>query len=307
MSIFPKRTVRNSVVTIHWNFNTAHLTDVHVFPYVRIGVKAPDGKITMLFEDHVLGLPESDEQPQPNAKPSLKYLNKNLPLLVIAEYLSGQHQREKLIEILQNIQSGRHYYFSYQVPEDAPLGKYTLISEVHSGGEIRHSKTAKDDFFFVEKVSVKDEEKSGEDSKAIVVNHSPEKTPVKIVSCTPTGAGKMKTHIEVFELGENEEKAISLNSPLNFLLYNEEREVLPLQQSASAYLLRNQRVLELNKNDGNTYLLKKDKEEAYKLTPGAQSLWSKSDGLLPKSKLSEEELEAFEELSSEGLIHSIDF
>ena len=258
MSIFPKRAVPGSTVTIHWNINISHLTDTHVCPWVRIGVKDPEGNVTMLFESHVLGLPDPIDQPE-LPKSLLKYLNKNLPLMVISDYLSGQHKRERLVEILQNIQSGRHYYFTYQVAEDAPLGKYTLISEVHSSGKIRYSKTAPDDFFLVEKVSFKGIDESGEKREAIVVNHSPEKTPVKIVSCTPIVSGKMKTAVNVFEMDALEERSVPLSEPLNFLLYNEEREVVPLQKGSLDYLLRNQQVLELNKRDGSTYLIKKNR------------------------------------------------
>ena len=258
MSIFPKRSVPGGTVTIHWNFNTAHLTDVHICPWVRIGVKDPKGEVAMLFEGHVLGLPDPKDQHQDQdlPAPTLKYLHKNLPLMIIADYLSGRHKREKLVEILQNIQSGRHYYFTYHVAEDAPLGKYTLISEVHSGGETRYSKTAPDDFFEMEGL---------------------------------------------------EEKSVSLTARLNFLLYNEERKVVPLQEGSPDYLLRNQQVLELNKNDGSTYLLRKDKEEGYQFTKQTKALWLRSDGLLNKCQLSDEELEAYKALKADGLITDIRF
>jgi len=306
MSIFPKRAVPGSTVTIHWNFNIAHLTNVHICPWVRIGVKAPDGKLTMLFENHVLGLPDPEEPQEDSNVLPFKYLNKNLPLLVIADYLSGRAKREVLVQILKNIQSGRHYYFTFQVPKDAPLGKYTLISEVHSSGEVRHSKTAADDFFFVERVSFKDTDDAGNDNTAVIVNHSPEKTPVKIVGCTVADAGKTKTHVNVFEMEALEERRVPLYAPLNFLLYNEEREVVPLQKGVPSYLLRNQQVLELPK-EGTTYLLKKEAEEGYTLSEAAAALWHKANGLLPKNELSAQELEAYDELKAEGLIEDIDF
>ncbi len=307
MSIFPKRSVPGDTVTIHWNFNTAHLTDVHICPWVRIGVRDPDGEVTMLFEGHVLGLPDPKDQPPDSSMPTLKYLNKNLPLMIIADYLSGRHKRERLVEILQNIQSGRHYYFTYPVAKDAPLGKYTLISEVHSGGEIRYSKTAPDDFFLVEKVSLKSTDESGGKKNAIIVNHSPEKTPVKMVGCIPTVDGKLQTSVKAFEMEALEEKSIPLKAPMNFLLYNEERQVVPLEEGSPDYLIRNQQVLELNKNDGSTYLMKKDKEEGYKCTEQTKALWLRSDGLLNKRHLSDQELEAYKELKADGLITDIRF
>lgn len=305
MSIFPKRSVRGAAVTIHWNFNTAHLTDVHICPWVRIGVKDPAGKVTMLFEDYVLGLPDQPVQLQEPSTPTLQYLNKNLPLMIIADHLSGPHKREKLVEILQNIQSGRHYYFTFPVSADAPLGKYTLISEVHSAGEVRNSKTAPSDFFFVEKVSFEGVREHSGEKNAIIANHSTERTPVKIVGCFPKEEGKMQTLVNVFELDPLQEKHVPMKAPLNFLLYNEERKVVPLQNAPNDYVLRNQHILEWNKN--GTYLLKKDKEEAFQLTERTETLWKKADGLLNKHSLSEEEIKSYQELKAEGLVVDIHF
>ncbi|MBT29183.1 MAG: hypothetical protein CMO01_05935 [Thalassobius sp.] len=298
--------MQGSTVTIHWNFNTAHLTNKHIFPWVRIGVKDPEGTITMLFEDYVLGLPDPHKNNESLPGSNLKYLNKNLPLLIISDYLSGQHKREKLVEILQNIQSGRHYYFTFHVPEDAPLGKYTLISEVHSGGEVRYSKTKPDDFFLIERVTFEKLESRNNTYYASIKNHSPEKTPVKIVSCFLEGTDEIYTTVEVFELQAFEEKSVTLPTSINYLIYNEERKIVPLQKG-SDYLLRNQDILEINKNNGETYLLKKDSENAYHLSETIKSLWLRSNGLLNKNQLTEEELLLFEELTAEGLVDAIQF
>ncbi|MEN7548767.1 hypothetical protein AAG747_12675 [Rapidithrix thailandica] len=308
MSIFPKRAVQGSSVVIHWNFNTSQIKEQHVLPWVRIGVQDPDGKLFMLFEEHVLGLPDPVEKTMTScSSPQLKYLNKNVPLLLLADYLSGAFKREKLVEILENIQSGRHYYFTFDVPQNAPLGKYKLISELHMDGIVRHSKTAPDDFFFIEKVSCRKVGESGRERYAVIVNHSREKTPVKLVGCRPAEAGTMRTTVNMFELEPLEERLVPLATPLNFLLYNEERQVIPLQAGSPGYLLRNQQVLQINKKNGRTYLLKKDREAAYHLTKQTKSLWQKSDGLLNIQELKEGELKVYEELKTEGLITELRF
>ncbi|MEL6536454.1 MAG: hypothetical protein AAFQ98_13640 [Bacteroidota bacterium] len=305
MSIFPKRSVPGGTVTIHWNFNTAHLTDVHVCPWVRIGVIDPDGKLTMLFEGHVLGLPDPPvaQDGSEESHPPLKYLNKNLPLMILAEYLEGNAKREVLVKILQNIQSGRHYYFTFPVPKDAPLGKYTLLSEVHSGGEVRYSKTAEDDYFFIEQVTCE----PGESSQFVVTNQSPEPTPVKVVHCHPQPEGKMKTELEVFMMQGNESRTLAQKGGDSFLLYNEEREVVPLAKPDSPYLLRNQQVLELHKPDGPSFLLPKGEEEGYTLTPAAAQLWQKADGLLNQTKLDPEELDVYQTMKDLGLFSELNW
>lgn len=305
MSIFPKRSVPGKTVTIHWNFNISSLKNTHIFPFFRLGVKDPNGNVNMIFEEHILGLPNPDSVATESKKGdvTLKYLNKNIPLLLLADYLSGSCKREKLIDILRNIQSGRHYYFSYTLPNDAPLGKYTLVSEIHSSGETKYSKTAKDDFFFVEKITLNQLKKN--ENKAVITNHSPEKTPIKIVECQYNKYGNLNTKVRVFEIEPLKKTVINLSSNKEFLLYNEEREVIPLTRS-SIYALRNQQILEMQKKD-KTYLLHKHKEEFYELTEEAEELWKKSDGLYAINKMTNKEREIFDEMSSEGLIEKITF
>ncbi|WP_064967497.1 hypothetical protein [Tenacibaculum ovolyticum] len=306
MSIFPKRTIPGSTVTIHWNFNTSHLKDTHLSPFVKIGVKDPDGNITMLFEKHVIAFPtpnKDEKELEPIKKP--KYLNKNIPLLVIADYLQGPCKREKLVEILTNIQSGRHYYFTYNVPENASLGKYSLISEIHNNGNIKHSKTALDDHFWVEKVSLISLTEKGTEKTAIIHNNSREPTPVKIVKTAIDLKGLMKTEVEAFEMTPEETKHISIPKGKTFLLYNEERETLNLTEETSNFLIRNQEILSISKKNGSDCLLKKDDDEAFWLSPEAKDLWDKSDGLLNKDSLSEKENDVLKEMQEQGLIKQI--
>ncbi|MCG7503076.1 hypothetical protein MHM83_14485 [Tenacibaculum sp. Mcav3-52] len=302
MSIFPKRTIQGTTVTIHWNFNTAHLKDKHLCPLVKIGVKDPKGNVTILFENHVVAFPEENENKEVVPQ-KLKYLNKNTPLLVLASYLEGACKREKLVEILTNIQAGRHYYFTYNVPDNAPLGKYTLVSEVHNNGNIKYSKTHLDDHFWVEKVSLINVKK--EEKIAMVCNHSEEKTPVKIVRCFINSEGCMKTEMEAFEMNPNETKSLSISTGNTFLLYNEEREIVPLLEETPIHLIKNHEILLVSKSPELNYLMKKDTDEAFSLTSEAKELWDKADGLLTKNSLSKKELEIFKEMEAEGLIKQV--
>ena len=269
MSIFPKRTVPGKPVTIHWNFNTSHLKGAHLFPLVKIGVKDPHGKVTMLFEDHVIAFPDQKINEVDPVK-KLKYLNKNTPLLVLVDYLEGPCKREKLVEILTNIQAGRHYYFTYHIPENAPLGKYSLISEVHNNGNVKYSKTRLDDHFWVEKISLVNVTGKGKNRIAVVHNHSEERTPVKIVRCSIDKEGYMETEMEAFEMIAKETKPISIPDGKHFLLYNEEREIVALTEEEPIYLIKNHQILSLSKKNGLNCLIEKDSEGAFWLSPEAK-------------------------------------
>ncbi|WDF55779.1 hypothetical protein [Mucilaginibacter sp. KACC 22063] len=295
MSIFPKRTRRGKTVTIHWNFNTAHLFDQPVYPLVRIGVTDPLGNTSMLMEDHVLTLPSvCDEE---NSKPGQAlHLNKNLPLMVMADYLSGKQTKERLVEILQNIQSGRHYYWHYQLPADAPLGKYTLLSEVISEGQIRLSKTAADDHFFVEELEITEEE-----GVTIAYNPSPEKLPVKVIDYVP---GKRLTpdNIQVFELAAGEKRRLNFNSRYSYITYNEEREMLPLRQGNHVMTFKNAAWLRLDK-PGKIYLFHRSDELAYELTPVQQLIWLAADGVRLAEELNALDPDAYDELLAKNIIN----
>ena len=309
MSIFPKRTIPSKGVTIHWNFNTSHLKGVHIFPFVRIGVKRPDGQVTMLHEGNILALPDSKEADINPETPKLKYLNKNTPLLVMADYLSGQYKREVFVDILSAIQSGRHYYFHYNIPDDAPLGKYELISEVHSSGEIRYSKTANDDFFFVEKLQLKEIKKQSEGFIAIVQNFSTEPIPVKIVECIENET-ELVTQLQVFEIPANTEFSINYNSEKTFLLYNEEREVIPLVEGSGMFSLRNQQLLSLSKKvdvEEVIYVIPKDTDDTFKLDTISKEIWLKADGLNPKELFENDKTykDTYQEMVENGLIQEI--
>src|SRR5689334_7339361 len=110
MSIFPKRTIAGQSVTIHWNLSVPAGLQKPLTPFVRIGIIDPAGQTTMLFESTVLVLPSAG-MPVPVAPQQENIplnLHKHTPLLLLASYLSGRQKREKLIDILNNIRSGRH-------------------------------------------------------------------------------------------------------------------------------------------------------------------------------------------------------
>ena len=272
MSIFPKRALQGTSVTIHWNFNTAHITDAHVYPFVRIGVQAPDESVRMLFEDYILALP-AIEQHEHAESTQLLHLNKNTPLLVLADYLSTHHKREALVNILKNIQSGRHYYFIYRVAPDAPPGKYKLISEVYNCGEIKYSKTAPDDIFFIEKITFDGNE---------ITNHSTENTPVKIIHYQKGGT-LTGENVRVFEMLPKEIIPTNKFPPGSFLLYNEERVIIPLQQKNTVRCIRNQRGLQLEKDQQLHVML--DNNETYTLHQEAKTIWEMADGIITKKEL----------------------
>jgi len=304
MSIFPKRALRNTQVTIHWNFNTATLTKEHIVPYVRIGVQAPDGQLTMLHDGHLLRLPGLPAE-TPSAEVVAQTLPKSVPLLVLASYLSGRQARATLVDLLRGIHTGRHYYFTYPVPPNAPLGKYTLLSEVYIDGQVRYSGTAADDFFLVEELVLSHAETTPTGGiTAMLTNSGPEPVPIRVVEYHAIKHPTTVSHLR--EVPAQGTLQVDSTEGQCFVLYNEEREVLPLALSPEPVFLRNQQLLSLEKEvDGEavTYVLAGEADEAYELSGPSREVWKRADGLTVRSQLPDSALQnAYQEMLDAGLL-----
>lgn len=308
MSIFPKRGIPGSDITIHWNCNTAHLKTTHITPFVRIGVIRPDGECTMLMEENMLIYPDTIVKEFTAEPDTPRYLKKSNPLLMLASYLQGGANKEMLVDILTNIQNGRHFYFTYKVKPDAPPGKYVLLSEVHSEGHIRYSKTAKDDFFFIEKISLSNTEVHTNGGTTCVINHSPE--PVSIRVCEYYySENPIITKTYLHEIPGHQENVIRFSSPATCILYNEERITLPVVNEGDKLVVRNQQLLLLPvKVSGNniTYVWNKQTDETFELEGNLKAVWERANGLHSREVLRTNGAEEiYDELLQKGLIKEL--
>jgi hypothetical protein len=305
MSIFPKRAMRNSTVTIHWNLMLPAGLESAVCPFVRIGINTPDGKTHLLFEEHVLLLP-STAAPAPTAlqqADGYQYLNKHTPLLVVASYLSGKQSRERLAEILTNIQNGRHYYFSWHATADAAPGKYTLLSEMYIDGVLKHSGTAAEDFFYVEQLDVVAH--AGGD--VIIHNPGPEPVPAKLISYI-SGQYQRPEGLDVFYIAPGESRSVDTSGKSVFLVYNEERITIPLHAFQQPRAVRNQQYLSLRKEEKGeavTYVLPREGDNAWRLTGVQREIWESADTLCSVAALRAKDCVAYDEMINLRLITEI--
>jgi hypothetical protein len=305
MSIFPKRTIAGNTVTIHWTLTLPAGMEAAVCPYVRIGIISPRGHTWMLFEEHVLLLP-STAAPAPahlQQSGTYQYLNKHTPLLLLAAYLAGQQPREKLIEILTNIQNGRHYYFTWTVPPDAPPGKYTLLSEMHLEGSVKHSGTAAEDLFYVEQLDIS----TKDHGEVIIHNPGTEAVPVKLITYSTDNHLRPEA-LEVFYLAPHNTHTITTAGKMVFLVYNEERVTVPLHNLGQPRPLRNQQHLFLRKEEAGipvTYVLPREGDDAWRLTGLQRDLWEAADGMNTLTGLREKDKVLYDEMIAHQLITEI--
>ncbi|UOQ70195.1 hypothetical protein [Hymenobacter cellulosilyticus] len=237
-----------------------------------------------------------------------QHLPKNVPLLVLASYLSGRHKREALVELLQGMHTGRHYYFTYAVPAEAPLGRYMLLSELYTDGRLQHSGTAAEDFFLVEDLHLSLAEATPAGGlRAVATNPGPEPVSIRVVEYQPERQPSTSSYVR--EVPAQGSLPIESSGSQCFVLYNEEREVLPVISTTEPVFLRNQQLLTLEKEvDGlaTTYVLTGETDNAYELTGSSRDVWHLADGLHRRSELPDPEMQtAYQDLLDEGLIQEL--
>ncbi|OQP59019.1 hypothetical protein [Niastella populi] len=305
MSIFPKRAIRGNTVTVHWNITLPAGMESAVCPFVRIGINSPGGKQHMLFEEHVLLLPSTAAVAPASVETSgtFQYLNKHTPLLVLASYLTAPQQREKLVEVLTNLQNGRHYYFSWPVPPDAAPGKYILLSEMYIDGSVKHSGTATEDFFYIEQLNIS----TGEGGEVVIHNPGPEPVPAKLITYI-AGYHQRPYTLQVFFIAPGEQLPVNTAGKSVFLVYNEERITIPLHTYRQPRTLRNQQHLFLHKEkDGEqlSYVLPREGETAWRLSGPQREIWQAADGMSSAAIVREKHSAGYDEMLAQGLITEI--
>jgi len=305
MSIFPKHTVQGKAVTIHWSVALESEPHRPLFPLVHLGVKSPNGEIRYLWKKNILLLPK-DYQSAKEHEETLNIipgknnnLDRNIPILILADYLSGKRKKEQLIQILRRINTARHFYFTYTIADDAPLGKYELVSELYLDGTCYKSLTAEEDFFYVEKIKVK---RTDEDTFKIS-NPSPEDCSVKIIDYSVKGA-----EVKLYNIPAKDSLTIRVKSSISYALYNEEKEVIPLKKEFGKRILRNQTLQSFEKNDGNSikgYAMFPDNDDAYILEGTYLKIWQLADGTVEDNELKSVDADAFSSMLNAGLLYEI--
>lgn len=305
MSIFPKRTVPGKGVTIHWNFLGPAAGRKTLFPRAHIGVRDPQGKEHVLFDEHVLAFP-SPPNPEKDARPpSSAFPGASLPLLVLAGHLEGRHKRERLVALLEGMQRGRHFYFHFPIPILAAPGRYVLVSELRVEGESLGSETAEEDFFFVEDLRAEETVPDGAGGfTAGVRNPGPEPVPALLLEY-PEGGEAVHSALE---LPPAQSTSISLRSNKAYLLFSEGRELLSLGPDRSPFCLRNPEFLSLAKNSpaGPKFaVLHRESQQAYELEGEYAEVWSRAEGCRTRQEVRMPGTEAYDAMLGEGLILEI--
>lgn len=301
MSVFPKRTIRGKGVTIHWGFGALHKLGGLRFSHAKIQVKNPNGVLTTLFEKNFQILPyeKEEERISPN-KMSKKSLSGVTPLLLLSDYLSGPRINKKaLTSHFERLGNSRHFYFYYDIPEEAPLGKYEILSEVFIDGIGYESNTKDSDFFFVEELTISNVSSIDKGYVFEAKNHSPESCPIMIVEYFSESISKKVLNMEPLE-----SKRITCSKDV-CLFYNESRESIPITLS-SKKVFRNPKFFALEKEDDGVkkiYVMdSSNNNDAYIFEDSYLEIWEKSNGSISANELKKIDEKVYLEMKNRKLI-----
>jgi hypothetical protein len=297
MSVFPKRTVRGSAVTIHCAVNLDRLVRDFGFPVLRLLVTDPAGTAVVVLERQLLGVPT---RPGGAAPPSPE-----VPLLSVMGRLEGSLDGAGAADLLDSVRHGIHHFAVFPVSTTAPLGKYAFTIEVCIDGAVVRSLTEATDHFMVEEITLRAAGDSPRTPYAVVHNPGPDPVPVTVV-LLPCGGTSGAERYET-QLPPEADTALRVNACCSYLMYSEGREVLPLFDPAVQHLLRNSRISGIRR-DGALYLVSRDSGEVHQLVhDAAVSVWGRANGLLRRDMLTEGEGEALDTLRAGGYVVEVTF
>lgn len=301
MSIFPKRAVPGNTITIHWCFlPPASAAGEPICPFVRIGVRDPAGSVRMLCERSVMAFPDA-----PVAGGPAGAQGPAVPLLVLAACLEGRRSRASLVEMLGRLRDGIHFYFHYPLDAGVPLGRYSLLSEIHWEGRIIGSGTAEEDFFLVERLEPAGRDKHG---TIKIRNPSPEPVPARQVEAY-WREDRWTTSQRNLLFPPGETLTLATAADRNVLVYAEGRENLDLDPPGSPRVRRNPDVLWFPKPGlagGPLHLLHASEEKGMVLEEPYRGLWARANGLETRDALrAGAGREAYAELLQAGFLEEL--
>lgn len=136
MSVFPRRVGHGDTVVVHANILGRALATTAAYAELHLTVTDPLGAETQLLRRTILSAPWPAVTATDGDVEAAGGVRKELPLVVLASMLAGPADRQRLLDVLSNIQDGTHFYAAYQVPTDGAPGRYVVRVEVRSDGRL---------------------------------------------------------------------------------------------------------------------------------------------------------------------------
>lgn len=305
MSIFPRRSSRGQVVTLHLRLAPSD----PCFPALCLRIVDPRRETVFEHGEQQpawtpAAPPRSSEEPQ-ELGPGLYEAP---PLWFAAQHLSGGlGSSATLMGMLAEMEASRHWYLHWKVPEHAPLGRYQLLVSAWTDGREHPSPTRSEDHFFVESLRLDGFENSAAGSRCKVCNLSEEPTPVQLhefflqsADAGPRAPVVAKTRR--LELPPQASTVLPLEATRGLLSYADGARRIWLNTSQEAPWLRSQTHAWMLSNENQAVVTSRQTGRSFTLNGPALRVWQAANGFHVASELAAVGGAAFHALCKAGLL-----
>ena len=296
VSIFPKKLKPGGTVTLH---RRAH-AKAPAWYHLRHSILFPDGNEVSLGEGPFFCCPQPGAPEEHELLKQSDHIFQAPPLLMASRYLESESRNQDFfLDALVGLRDASHFYSTYTLPSDSPLGRYRYKLEFLVNGVVRESATADADFFFVEKLELENVVYAGLSREATVLNPSPEPV-VAVFHEYHDEGGTMQSSRRLVEMAAHGRKQFSFTG-FATLSYLGGTETLFLKAEEDPLCLRNPAYRTLKKSNSEAYAFDSSQEVAYEFRGLAAAIWTRADGFHTRAMLRTSENEsAYDELKAQG-------
>jgi len=277
MSVYPKRILAGESIFVH----TRASVRSPGMAFIRVLLEDPSGAMVTINEHRPTLFPATADRNAHGVtlEPEMRRVH---PVYLAARHLVGvDGDIDSMLASLFKTRDSVHFHCAHPLADDAVPGKYRIHIEMRSRGRLLTSDTAKDAFFFVDKVSIREPRQSARGGGAIVINHAPHRTPARIVGM---GARFMWAREIVLDPGENR---VRFQGRRGFLVHGEGRHVWPLVHEGAKHAVRNEMLpWHVCPSSGDVLVHgHAPDEEGHVLTGKAKEVWILATGLSSREEL----------------------
>ncbi|MGH8032264.1 MAG: hypothetical protein ACREO8_07850 [Luteimonas sp.] len=298
MSVYPKRVVPGEPVFIHVRIKSR----IPRRPLMRVLLENPSGSIRPLtqFQPFVFPAPMPDTTDTSGHPESLR---RTSPVYLAARHLiGGDGDLDSMAAMIEKMQESVHFHHIHHTGEDWPLGRYRIHLEMRSNGVVWPSDTAKEAFFHLERVKLRDVKPGRSGGVATVENLSPHPVPARLCSI---GAKTMWNRGLLLPPGVSK---LRYKGRQGYLLYSDDRQVLPLTPAGSPHCLRNEAYTWRDAAGEDTVSIYGADARApgWTLTGASRQTWLRANGLIQRRELRQPaDAREYDALVREGLLLEI--
>lgn len=301
MSLFPIRLKPGGTITVHLRFRGPNPVWIQRKDYLI----DPRGQRKICYERTIPYIPSAMRtEDERKLIINTGQIFGGAPLLMAARYLQSEAKRtDYFMDMLVGLRDDMHHYYTFKIPEDAPLGRYSFELEDRINGKVLTSQTADTDYFFVEKLELVKTISQGKACIAYIENHSPE--PVLAQLCEFSADPNKAYTQKIIQLDAQKTTEVLFHEAA-ILMYRDGEDFLRLNKEKSC--LRNP-IFQATPNAGFILIYINDafSKRAYELVGQAQEIWQRADGFLPRSLIrTEANATRYDEMLEMGIILEID-